>query len=77
MKLLHNNETAHYIENKDNTVNKTNNEAKAITNAIEIDDRVEVMLRKHIFLSIKDLKEGFRDNTKCRLINPAKSQILE
>ena len=50
-------------------------EAKRITERLGIADRVEIMSRSQAFITIKDHKENFETNTKCRLINPAKSQI--
>ena len=41
----------------------------------EIDDRVECIAEENAFISIKDHKPNFQNNTKCRLINPVKSQI--
>ena len=30
---------------------------------------------QHVYITLKDRKENFRNNTKCRLINPFKSEI--
>ena len=58
-----------------NEVNKVNLEAKKITEELEIPDRVEQMSELQSFITIKDHKANFETNTKCRLINPSKSQI--
>ena len=50
-------------------------EAKAITERLGISDRVEPMPHQDAYLTIKDHKDGFPDEVKCRLINPAKSNI--
>ena len=50
-------------------------EAKHIAKKLEIADRVECMARKPVYITIKDHKENFNTNPKCRLINPAKSEI--
>ena len=38
-------------------------------------DRVQKLASKQAFITIKDHKENFKNNTKCRLINPMKSEI--
>ena len=38
-------------------------------------DRVECLAKQSAFITIKDHKPNFENNTKCRLINPAKSEI--
>ena len=50
-------------------------EARKIAERLGIADRVERMSRCHDFITIKDHNPHFETNTKCRLINPAKSQI--
>ena len=40
-----------------------------------IGDKIEAMSRKQAFISLKDHKENFLNNPKCRLINPAKSDL--
>ena len=30
---------------------------------------------QHVYITLKDHKENFRNNTKCRLINPSKSEV--
>ena len=50
-------------------------EAKHIAKKLEIADRVECMARKPVYITIKDHKENFNINPKCRLINPANSEF--
>ena len=38
-------------------------------------DRVECFAQRDSFITLKDHKENFPNNPKCRLINPAKSEI--
>ena len=38
-------------------------------------DKIERLAERDAFISIKDHKENFENNTKCRLLNPAKSEI--
>ena len=75
IKLLNNNITTHYAKDREDTLNEINKEAREIAQNLEIDDRVETMAKKQCYITIKDHKANFKDNTKCRLINPAKSQI--
>ena len=42
---------------------------------LEIADGVECVERKPVYITLKDHKENFNINTKCRLINPAKSEL--
>ena len=42
---------------------------------LEIDDRAECLARKNAFITLKDHKENFDNSRKCRLVNPAKSEI--
>lgn len=74
-KHLRDNVTAHYEKAKVNTEKDINLEARTITKRLKIDDRVEPMPHRDAFLTIKDHKDGFPDEIKCRLINPAKSNI--
>ena len=55
--------------------NSINLEAKHIAKKLEIADRVEYMARKPAYITLKDHKENFNINPKCRLTNPAKSEL--
>ena len=74
-KHLRDNITNHYQKGDNDTENMINQEAKHITENLEISDRVEPIAHKNAYLTIKDHKEGFPNTVKCRLINPAKSNI--
>ena len=52
-----------------------NAEAKVIAQVLKIDQRIEQYNEKQSFITLKDHKENFKNNPKCRLINPAKSEI--
>ena len=74
-KLLSENITKSYkIENEEIT-DIINEELKDITNNLGIGNRVNVMAEKDAFITLKDHKENFQSNPKCRLINPAKSEL--
>ena len=74
-KLLRENITDKYKTANSNIIGKINNEAKTITENLEIDDRVEIIAPRQAYITVKDHKPGFPNNPKCRLINPAKSEI--
>ena len=52
-----------------------NAEAKVIAQDLKIDERIEQYNQEQSFITLKDHKENFKNNPKCRLINPAKSEI--
>ena len=74
-KMLHNNITKDYRKSNNNIVKEINKEAKSISEKFKISDRVNVMPEKNAFITIKDHKENFDNDPKCRLINPTKSEI--
>ena len=74
-KLLLDNITTTYKKSSHSDVDETNTEASVIAEKLKIDDRVECLAEKTAFITLKDHKEDFKNNPKCRLINPAKTQI--
>ena len=60
---------------KHSTVAKINKEAKAIASKLKLDDRIERFPTRKAFITLKNHKPNFGNNPKCRLINPAKSEI--
>ena len=74
-KLLSDNVTSKYKKSTAGCIAEVNSEAREIAARLEIDDRVECIAEENAFITIKDHKPNFKNNTKCRLINPAKSQI--
>ena len=74
-KMLLDNVTKDYRVAETTTVHDINIEAKILTEELKIADRVEAHSESPAFISIKDHKNDFRTNPRCRLINPAKSQI--
>lgn len=73
--LLIENVTANYKLGNDKQLDDVNQELKTIASDLNIADRMELMARKPAFISLKDHKENFENNPKCRLINPAKSEL--
>ena len=74
-KLLQDNITESYKKANTNSIRSINKEAKTIAEDLKIDDRIEQFSQREAFITLKDHKENFQNNTKCRLINPAKSEI--
>ena len=74
-KLLINNITSHYSIAPPNTENEINAKAATIAETLEISDRVEPIAHKNAYITVKDHKDNFPNNVKCRLINPAKTNI--
>ena len=74
-KLLTENITKSYKKAESSTMKSINKEAKSIATDLGISDRVEQYQQHSSFITMKDHKENFENNTKCRLINPAKSEI--
>ena len=74
-KLLQDNITKSYKKANTNSIRSINKEAKTIAEDLKLDDRIEQFSEREAFITLKDHKENFQNNTKCRLINPAKSEI--
>lgn len=73
--LLDNNITKEYKNTKEEAVKKVDLEDKALAEKLDIEDRVHRTTEREAFITIKDHKPNFRNNTKCRLINPAKPEL--
>lgn len=74
-KLLKDNIVANYQKTNDGIVSSIDNEAKQIAHSLKLDDRIERYTERKAFITLKDHKTNFANNPKCRLINPAKSEI--
>ena len=74
-KLMRDNVTSHYVKTTVKTEDEINSKAKNITERLEISDRIEPIAHKNAYITIKDHKEDFPNSIKCRLINPAKSNV--
>ena len=42
---------------------------------LKIENRMECFSDQHVYITLKDHKQNFRRNTKCRLINISKSEV--
>ena len=74
-KLLSSNITSTYTKQSSNAKSAIDTEARTIAEKLEIADRVEAFAKRDAYITLKDHKENFINNPKCRLINPAKSEI--
>ena len=72
-KLLHDNITQSYKKALKNAKRDIDRKRKSFVKTLKIDDRMEC--NQASYITLKDHKENFRNNTKCRLINPSKSEV--
>ena len=73
-KLHHDNITKTYKHGSEDIISEIDSELKRISNKMNIGDRIEQMKKHEAFITLKDHKETFENNPKCRLINPAKNE---
>jgi hypothetical protein len=73
-KLLHDNITKTYKHGSEDTIDEIDSELKDISNNLGMGDKIEKMKKREAFIFLKDHKENFENNQKCRLINHAKSE---
>ena len=74
-KLLRDNITKSYKTCNNEAYDDINEELRDICNHFSIGNRINIMATKDAFITIKDHKEDFPSNLKCRLINPTKSNL--
>ena len=74
-KLLTENITKTYKTENEDITEKINKELKELTNNLGIGNRIDIMAKREAFVTLKDHKENFDSHPKCRLINPAKSEL--
>ena len=74
-KLLISNISKTYKKSNPTIFNTINKEGKHIAENYDIADRVDCLAKSNAFITLKDHTENFQSNSKCRLINPAKSEI--
>ena len=48
---------------------------KLLTESLELENRIYPFSERDAFVTIKDHKDNYQDNTKCTLINPAKTDM--
>ena len=76
-KLLSENITQKYKKEQHQNAASIVNECKSITKKLHIENRLRPIIEKPAFITIKDHKENFENNMKCRLINPTKHKLEE
>ena len=74
-KLLSGSITTTYKKSRADLYSQINSEAKGIATELKIEDRVEYLPPRAPFVTLKDHKPNFHSNPKCRLINPAKTEL--
>ena len=74
-KLLQDNITKSYKKFNVTLITKINKEAKTIATELKLDDKIEQFNQREAFVTLKDHKVNFKNDPKCRLINPAKWEI--
>lgn len=74
-KLLQQNITKDYKRANNNRMDDINKRTNVLAQKLKIGDRMEKYTTTPAFLTLKDHKDHFTTNTKCRLINPAKSNL--
>ena len=74
-KLLTGNINKMYKKITLSAINAINLEAKAIAKNLNFDEKIQQCNQNQYFITLKDNKENFQNNPKCRLINPAKLEI--
>ena len=74
-KLLHENITRDYKLDPNNRLASINQDTLDHARNLDIEDRMECHSEANAFLTIKDHKEGFPNNIKCRVINPASNNL--
>ena len=73
--LVKKNVEAEYKKENVRNVQKINKAHKKIVNKLEIEDRVYKTVSRECFVSLKDHKDNFQNNPKCRLLNPTKCEL--
>ena len=69
-KLLQDNITQTYKKASPGAKRRINKESKQFAKHLGIDDRMECYSDQHAFITLKQHKDNFKNNPKCRLINP-------
>ena len=74
-KLLNDNITKTYKKQDHSVQSAIDVEAKIIAENQSIADRAEAFAVRDAYITLKDHKDNFVNNPKCRLINPAKGEM--
>ena len=74
-KLLTENVTTMYKKATDGSREHIDKRSAELVTKLKLEDRVQRSTTTECFITLKDHKENFRNAPKCRLINPAKSEL--
>ena len=69
--ITHSNIPKNVLPNKE----EIDREANKFAKSLDLDERMECYSNQSAFITLKDNKANFKNNTKCRLINPSKSEV--
>ena len=72
--LLNKNIQSTYKKAPNNKIKEINNEAKALAERLKLDNRIQKTTRSDAYITLKDHKQDFANNPRCRLINTSKSE---
>ena len=73
--ILTNNVRKTYQKAERSTQLTIDREAKTFSKTLYLEKRMERYSERPAFISLKDHKENFKHNIKCRLINPSKDEM--
>ncbi len=73
--LLDHNVTQKYLKTNIFTYNDINTEARIIAHKLKVDSKLDILAKRNAFITVKDHKPDYKTNPKCRLLNPAKTEL--
>ena len=74
-KLLQDSITSDYRKAQDDTKSSIDKESATIASSLKLADRMQSYTTDTCFVSVKDHKQNFLSTPRCRLINPAKTDL--
>ena len=74
-KLLHDSITQTYQKTRHQTKKKIDREANKFAKSLNLDERMEFYSDQSALITLQVHKANFKNNIKCRLINPSKSEV--
>ena len=73
--LLTENITKNYKKASLKEAAAVNQKSREIAENLQLEDRIEKLAEKQVYITLKDHKDNFNNKPACRLINPTKSEI--
>ena len=74
--FLENNITKEYKKVDKKVVDKVNKGDQKLAKQIDLENRIYSLCEKQCYVTLKDHKDSFENHKKCRLINPAKTELV-